>query len=355
VALRVLNIKELGNFPDDVTHLPDGRNIPHMNWPLEGHAGDLDMSVEEFLELYGKARKALFEAREGRPRPARDDKVLADWNGLMIAALAMGGRALGEPAFTGAAARAADFILTKMRRPAGRLLHRYREGEAAIPGGLDDHAFVVWGLLELYRSTFDVRWLREAVGLNSYMIAHFWDDEAGGFFTTADDSEVVLVRQKEVYDGAVPSGNSVAVMNLLRLARLTANPDLDVKAAATAAAFSASVSRAPGAHAHLMSALEMAFGPLREVVLAGDPKDPVIREMRRELDRRFLPEVVVLMRPPEGEMAEALDAITGFTAECVPVDGRATAYVCERGVCRAPVHSADDLLKALGEGADTPG
>src|SRR5690606_20972821 len=185
---------------------------------------------EELYRRAGEMRSRLFLAREKRVHPSKDDKILTDWNGLMIAALARAAGALQDPDFAGAASRAADSLLEVLQTADGRLMHRYREG-ADIQGNLDDYAFLIWGLIELYEAVFDVRYLREAVRLNQVLEEHFWDEEAGGFFFTADDGEELLIRKKEYYDGALPSGNSIALFNLLRLMHLTVDQKYEEKAA----------------------------------------------------------------------------------------------------------------------------
>ena len=163
----------------------------------------------------GIDREKLFAYREKRIHPSKDDKILTDWNGLMIAAFAKAAAALNDPAYNTRAKKAADFILKNLQKPDGRLMHRYRDGEAAMQANLDDYAFFTWGLIELYESTFEIRYLKAAVGLNQYQIAHFWDSANGGFFFTPDDGEKLLTRSKEFYDGAIPSGNSVRFVRLI--------------------------------------------------------------------------------------------------------------------------------------------
>jgi hypothetical protein len=167
------------------------------------------------------ARQQLFRAREKRIHPLKDDKILTDWNGLMIAALAKAGRVLGNQEYTLASKKAAQFVLQHLTNGNGKLLKRYRQGKAGLPAHLNDYAFVVWGLLELYQTIFETKYLKKAIEINDYMLAHFWDAQNGGLYMTADNSEKLLVRSKVIYDGAIPSGNSVAMFNLLRLGHLT--------------------------------------------------------------------------------------------------------------------------------------
>jgi len=333
---KIYHVKDEGNFHDEVQGRMKGENILHLSRPVEAFAEETGLHADELLQLVEESKKALFEARSNRPRPHRDDKVLTDWNGLMIAALALGGRVLGEKRYTEAAERAMAFILTKLRTHQGRLLHRYCDGHAGIRAYLDDYSSVTWGLLELYESTFHVPYLREAISLNGLVIDLFLDREKGGFYSTPHDGEELLVRKKELYDGALPSGNSVMMLNLLKLARLTGDFALEEHASSLASAFSGNVFLSPVAYTHLMSALCFALGPSYEVVLAGDPGGEDTKAMLEELRRRYCPEKVVLMHPPDAG-ADELHGLAPFTSAYGTKSGKCTAYICARQECRAPV------------------
>ncbi|MFH0793841.1 MAG: hypothetical protein V2A74_07400, partial [bacterium] len=201
------------------------------------------------------------------------------------------------------ARRAADFALAHLRDSDGRLLKRYRAGHAGLPSTIEDYSFMIWGLIELYEATFDVKYLEAAIKLNDTAIAHYWDKANGGFFLTADDSEQLLVRNKEIYDGAVPSGNSVAALNLLRLGRITANKDYKEKAFALQKAFSENIRNSPVAFAQSLVALDFALGPTQEIVIAGDAASSDTQAMAKLIRTRFLPRVVLLHRPPRRRRA----------------------------------------------------
>src|SRR2546428_3180780 len=231
------------------------------------------------------ARKKLFAVREQRVHPPKDDKILTDWNGLMIAALAAAAQGFDRPDYDAAARRAADFLLTRMRAKGGRLLHRFRDGEAAIPGKLDDYAFLTWGLLNLYESSFDIRYLQAAIDLQRTGMQHFADPN-GGFFLTADDAEQLLTRPKESYDGAIPSGNSAELLDLVRIGRMTGDPVYESAADKLLRAFSGDVTAAPSGHTALLSGLDFALGPSFEIVLAGTPDAPDLKALRTALGRQ---------------------------------------------------------------------
>ncbi|MCA1574031.1 MAG: thioredoxin domain-containing protein, partial [Acidobacteria bacterium] len=302
-------------------------------------AGELRSRVEA-------ARQKLFAAREKRVHPHKDDKVLTDWNGLMIAALSKAAQVLDEPKYAEAASRAADFILKNLRGADGRLLHRYREGQSGIKAHADDYAFLTWGLLELYEATFDARHLQTALELNGDFIKHFWDERNGGFFFTADDGETLLARQKEISDGAIPSGNSVAMLNLLRLGRITANAGYEEKAAAIGRAFAGDVKQAPGGNSQLMAGVDFGIGPSYEVVIAGGSRSDDTRAMLKALRGRFIPNKVVLLKPTE-QPAPEITRLASFTKYQTSRDGKATAYVCLNYNCKLPTTDFGKMLELL--------
>jgi len=345
LASIVFSIKKDGNFSET-----DGRenisNILHLAETLEELATNLNISVYELKKNLEKIRKKLFTYREKRVHPHKDDKILTDWNGLMAAALSKGAQVLNEPHYASAAKRAIDFALNNMLTSDGRLLHRFRDGQAALPAYVDDYAFFIYGLLELYETSFDSRYLERALALNGDLIDHFWDDDEGGFYFTADDSESLLIRQKEIYDGAIPSGNSVAMLNLLRLARITGNHDFEEKAARIGRAFAASIRQAPFAYTQLMVALDFVIGPCYEVVIVGDPQSNDTGEMLDAIRRRFIPNKVVILRQIEQESPE-IENIAPFTKNLTSIDGRATAYVCLNYHCKRPTTDTRTMLELL--------
>jgi uncharacterized protein YyaL (SSP411 family) len=346
MAAAVFNARTDGNFRDEATGKSQGTNILHLTRSMEELSASLEMATDDLEGRVGSIRERLLEARSHRVRPHLDDKVLTDWNGMMIAALAKAGSALGRPDMVEAAGRAATFVMDNLRRDDGRLLHRYRDGEAAIEGHLDDYAFMVWGMLDLYEATFEPSYLRTAVELNRTMMEHFWDGTSWGLYLTPDDGEELLVRPKEVYDGAMPSGNSVAMLNLLRLSHLTGGPGLAKRASELGAAFSGDVGRMPVGFTQLMSALDMAISGVREVVIVGDPLSPDTKAMVEAIRRVFSPNTVVLFKDPaEGD--GGIVGIAPFLIEHHVVDGRATAYVCQDHFCNRPTNDVDVMLEEL--------
>jgi uncharacterized protein YyaL (SSP411 family) len=341
----VYNVNKEGNYRDEVTRKNTGKNILHTNKRLIEYASQLSMTKESLKLLLEQFRIKLLESRRNRVRPYKDDKVLTSWNGLMIAALAKAGRVIGEPQYIEAATKAVDFIISTMISSEGRLLRRYRDGDASIIGFLDDHAFLVWGLLEMYETTFDVRFLELAIEYNDAMIRLFWDDAAGGFFFTGEDQEEILVRGKEVYDGALPSANSVALYNLLRLSKLTANLDLEEKAFVLMDQFSEMVYSSPISYTFFMIAVDFAIGPSYEVVVTGERDADDTLDMLMVLGEKFIPNKVVLFIPDD--KTTNITKIANYTMSYESIGGKATAYVCTNYTCKLPVTSSSEMLKLI--------
>ena len=345
---QLFNLQKKGNFHDESSGQKTGANIFHLTKSIDDFAVELDIPAQEFKEKLEKLRNLLFDERIKRIPPHKDDKILADWNGMMIAALAMGSRILNNSDLLAAARQAAGFVLTEMRDDNGRLLHRYRDGESAIDGLLDDYAYLVWGLIELYQASFATIYLQEAVTLNALMLNLFWDNDTGGFFLTAVDTDVLLVRQKEIYDGAIPSGNSIALYNLLRLGRLTGNTDLDAKAKKLVQAFSDAVIELPSGYTQFLNGVDYALGASREVVVVGDPASETTQNMLNILQREYSPYMVSLFKDNTASSDE-LNTLAPFTAEHRAIDNKATAFVCRNFSCEQPTNDAQQLQKIIRE------
>jgi uncharacterized protein YyaL (SSP411 family) len=321
-----------------------GRNVLWTPLPAEAVAAEAGLPPEELLAAAETVRRQLFERRERRVRPATDDKVLAAWNGLAISALAEAGRAFGEPRYVEASEAAARFVLDRLRREDGRLLRSWRDGRPGPPGFADDHACLAEGLLTLYETTFDLRWFEEARRLADELLRLFHDEEGGGFFQTGEDAEALVVRPKELFDNAVPSGNSVAAEVLQRLALLTGEDRYERAGVSALRVVRDLMVRAPSMLGHALCALHLYLGHPREVAIVGDPGAEDTRRLVAEVRRRFLPNAVLAVAAPGDRRA----------AEVVPLlrdrstlDGRATAFVCERFVCRRPVTEPEELAAQL--------
>jgi len=345
LVIDVYNLAPEGNYQEESTGERTGKNVLHLDRSLAEEAERREMDASVLQERLETARSTLFEARSQRPRPGLDDKVLTDWNGLMVAALAQAARVFDEPEYESAARQTAQFLLDTMHDADGRLLHRYRDGEAGIRATLDDCAFLIWGLLELYETTFEPRWLRAALDHMEACLDRFWDADGGGFYMTPDDGEALIVRPKEASDGAMPSGNSVQLMNLLRLARFTGRTEFEERAAELSQwAGSSARSRPTGCTALLMG-LHWALGTPREVVVAGEREADETQALIDVLRDTYSPTTVTLHRPP-GDAPEITE-LAPFTAAQTPLDGRPAAYVCQDFQCEAPTADPERLRAQL--------
>ncbi len=323
----------------------EGTNVLWRPAPIAEVAAAEGLDPDELAEEVVDGLATLFEIREGRVRPATDDKALTAWNALAIGAFAEAGRVFGEPAFVNAAVRCADFVLTHLRDDRGRLLRSWRNGVAGRPGFADDHALMASACLTLYETTFELRWFEQARALADELLRLFRDDERGGFFQTATDAERLVLRPKELYDNAVPSGNSVAAEVLLRLALLTGDAGYEAAGLSALRLVRDAMAGAPTGFGHALCALDLYVGPAREVAIVGDPAAPDTRTLVEEITGRvFRPNVVLAVGQPGDQHAQ----------QTVPLlrdretrDGAATAYVCERFACRLPVTEADALRAQL--------
>jgi uncharacterized protein YyaL (SSP411 family) len=324
-AIEHYGVSEGGNF--------EGRNVLHRHG---GAAAPEPPGLEQ-------ARAALLAARDRRIRPGLDDKRLAAWNALAIAAFAEAGAVLERDDYLEAARRCADFVLTRMRDGEGRLLRTYKDGEARLNAYLEDHAFLLDALLTLYEASFEVRWFERARELAEATIARFGDPERGGFFSTSDDHETLIARRKEVGDHPIPSGNSAAALGLLRLAALSGERRYEREAIGVLRLYGPAAARQPEILAHLLRALDFHLSPTTEVALlapAGEPWRESLAELARTVRADHRPHLV-LAAGAEG--AGVPELLAGRTA----VDGKPAAYVCESFACQRPVTNSKQLAELI--------
>ena len=334
VIQEVFRVDPEGNFRDEATREVTGYNILHMRRRTEVN----DNNTENHIE---SARNKLFEKRETRIRPLLDDKILTDWNGLMIAALSRAAWVFDDREYLEEAARTADFILGHMW-DGETLLHRFRDGETEVSGFLDDYAYMVWGLLELYHASLEPRFLRAALDINRVQLKEFWDQENSGFFFSGQSGEKLIANRKEVYDGARPSGNSVSMQNLLRLSRITGDIMYEEKALLLAKTFSESVSGNPVAYTFFLSALGYALGKSTEVVIVGELDGNDTRKMLDSLREFYLPELVLVHK------TQGMEELASFTTGMNTLNGIATAYVCHNNACDMPTSDVSKMLRLIG-------
>ncbi len=324
---QAYDISKKGNF--------EKKNIPNL------------INNRQFLKQkaeLAEARQKLFASREKRVHPLKDDKILTAWNGLMIAAMAMGARILKEDSYLQAARQAADFVLSNLRRPDGRLLASYREGKAEHLAYAADYAFFIWGLIELYEAGFDSKYLLTALRLNDDLLKYFWDERSAGLFFYGSDAEQLLSRPKEHYDGAIPSDNAVAAFNFLRLARLSGDGKLETKAQQALDYFAGSIQEYPLGHSFWNIAAAYQIFPGREVVVAGYPDKNDTREILEYLHSRYDPNTTVIFK--DAGDGQALTDKASYLQEMRSIDGQATAYICENFTCHEPLLGLDGVVKA---------
>ena len=318
---REYDISEAGNF--------EGKNILNL---IE------NKNYKEVLadSFYKDCLEKLLDYRKNRVRPLRDDKILASWNGLMIYALAYAGRVFGSARYVDMAKSAADFILKNMISAEGGILTRYRGGEARFNGVAEDYAFVVMGLIELYQASFEVKYLTEAYRLNQILIDNFYED--GALYHTGKDGEKLISRQRELYDGAIPSYNSVSIGNFVRLAHLCDDPGLINKAEGIVDFFGADIEAAPPYFSFALCGMMLLNGASRQIVVTGDES----KELLDIINKTYQPFSTVCLA--DG----ALSGTVGFYKSFTDTDGKSAVYLCEGSHCEAPVYDPAKLKERLG-------
>lgn len=344
LASKIFDVTEDGNFVEETTGEKIFVNILHLENSVEDLAEIWDISEKYLGKKLEDIRKKLFEHREKRVHPHKDDKILTDWNGLMIASLAKGAQVFDEEKYLKAATDAANFILLKMEKNK-RLLHRFREGESTIEGHLDDYAFMIYGLLELFEASFNPEYLKYALSFTETLLDHFWDPNAGGFYFTSDDAEKVLVRKKEIYDGAIPSGNSIMMLNLLKLAQLTENEEFKDKALQLEKAFSETIKKIPAGFTGFLCALDFRIGPSYEIVIAGNKGDEKTEAFIESIRKNYIPNETLVLNSDD-ETEKLVKIIPSLENKRI-YNNTTTVYICSEGSCKTPTDDLSTVLKVL--------
>ena len=334
VVNRVYGVTRTGNF--------EGHSILHVAEPPEKAAGELGMAQPELDALLQASKAALLRARESRVRPARDDKVLTSWNGLMLGAFAEAGAVLERPDYVSYANQNAKFLLNHLRK-GDRLLRTYRDPRAGLNGYLEDYAFLVDGLITLHEATFDQDWLREAVALGYGMVDLFWDEGEGLWYDTGRDHEALIVRPRDVSDNATPSGASMATDVLLRLAVITGDSELRRRAAESLRSVRELMSRVPAGAGHWLGALDLYLSSPREIALIGEPAAEATKVLAAEVYREYIPNRVFVGTDDAETPPSGIPLLAGRGR----IDGAPTAYVCRNYVCGLPVTTPSDLARQL--------
>jgi uncharacterized protein YyaL (SSP411 family) len=342
---KIYNIGKEGNYKPEVGKTTKN-NIFYQTSSIEDHAKFNQINEKDILEKLEEIRKKIFKTRKTRIHPEKDDKILTDWNGLMIAALAKSGQIFNNKMYIEKAENALNFILKNMMKKNGYLLHTYRKGKTNIEGYADDYAFLIWGLIELYQATFNPEHLKLAIDLNNNLLKHFWDKSDDGLFFTSDTNEKLLSRTKEIYDGAIPSSNSVTMYNLIILSRITGNIDLEKKARQIGKTFSSQISKIPSAYAQMMVGLDFMISQSFEIVIVGKKDKKETQKIIESINSIYLPNKVIILK--ETDKKDSLtEKLIPFIKDYNQIKNKATIYVCKNQQCQLPVTDIENMKKLL--------
>jgi hypothetical protein len=342
---KFYNIKRQGNFTPEAEKA-ERKNIFYQKMSIEEFSEFYKIKKEELIDKLEKIRSKLFQIRKKRIHPEKDEKILTDWNGLMIAALAKSAQIFNEKSYAEKAEKTLDFIKKNMIKKNGELMHRYKDGEAEIQGYADDYAFLIFGLIELYQATFKSKYLKISLDLNSYLLNHFWDKSSGGLFFTSDEGEKLIARTKEIYDGAIPSANSFTMLNLLRFSRITGNTDFEDKAIEIGISFYDQINSYPAGYSQIMIGLDFAIGPSYEIVIVGDINKSDTQIIVKEINKIYLPNKLIILKEPDSKIPK-IEKIAPFVKDYSQIKNKATIYVCKNQQCQLPttdIYKINELL-----------
>ena len=346
IAEAYFNLSRDGNYSEQATGENSGLNILHAKYAIDDLSSRLEIGQAQLEEYIGSIRSKLLSVRSVRERPFLDKKILADWNGLALAALAKAAWVLNDPKLISASKKTADFILNKMCDDDGRISHRHMNGESDIDGFIDDYAFVIWGLLEMYQASFESDYLKAAIKLARYMIDHFHDKENGGFFFTADNAEIVLNRLKEIFDSAMPSGNAVAIYNLYRLWHLTGDLEYAGIAEKAISAYGNIFEEAPTAYTFMLTALEVGLGRTREIAIVNSGDESQANKMLDILRAEYIPDTIIHNIDIKSNNSD-LFAIAPYLGNLKAINGHTAAFICSDFACALPITENQKLIKAI--------
>ncbi|KPA19559.1 protein containing DUF255 [Candidatus Magnetomorum sp. HK-1] len=335
LVVEIFNVTDEGNFYEEATGKVAGTNILFLNANLS----------EKQKNLIAPISKKLFNERMKRNPPLKDTKILTDWNALMIASFSKGARVLCSSTYKAIAIRAMNFLCQNMLTKNNQLMHRYKDGDIAINGKLDDYAFMIHALLELYETTFDVKYLEIAIDLNTYVLKHFWDNKNKGFFGTSDDDEKLIARPKDAYDGAIPSGNAVYARNLMKLSKITGDMSYEKKAEELMWAFSDIINRAPTAFTQMLMAYQFANNESYEIVISGNKESNEIKEILNTIQVQYLPDKIFIFK--DETCPEKLSKLAKYTKNQKMIHGKTTLYICKGQSCERPLTDFNEILDRL--------
>jgi len=328
------NLTPEGNFKDEASGQSTGKNIFHLKTPI---------SNSKDLKKISQIREKIFHVREKRIHPLKDDKILTDWNGLMIAAMTKAGVAFQDNVLIESAEKSAKFIFNNLMDKNGRLQKRYRKGKSGLDAHLDDYAFFVWGLLELYEATFKIEYLKNAIQLSDIMVSEFWNESSGGFYLGSDQTEKLIVRAMTGYDGAIPSGNSIAAMNLLKLTRITGEIKWAEMADKIFKVFSNEINKVPSGYTSMVTAFLFEYDHPKEIVVVGSGSDPATQVALTRMKSEYIPGKILLFKDTD-QLSPGLSPLAKWTATQETIDDKVTFYVCQDFACKIPT---TDIKEAL--------
>ena len=344
-AINVFNIADDGNWIDETKGMMPGTNILYLKKSIKELAEDFNISEDVFSKKLESIRNKLFRYREKRVHPYKDDKILTDWNGLMISAFAKASQAFNNNRYSGVAIKAYSFIKKYLTDKEGRLIHRFRKNESGLPAHIDDYAFMINASIDLYETIFETKYFKRAIELNEILLQEFWDKQNGGFYFTSSNSEKLIARQKEVYDGAIPSGNSVALLNLIRLSRFTTDINFEKKATELVKYFSGYISKSPSMFSMLMCGLDFLYSSSIEIVIISTSIDGSTINGLNLIRNIFNPNKVIILKSIDND--KSFVELFPFTLNMKMKENSTTYFVCRNYACNQPVNSVAELNKLL--------
>lgn len=344
ILSTVYSVKKEGNVFLDAERTAE--NILYQSMTLKEAASALGLSVNDLSKKISIIRKKLFTIRSQRIHPEKDDQILTDWNGIMIASLAKAARIFNEPRYLQIAEQAVTSIQTHHLTKNNILIHSHRNKKNEIIGYANDYACIIWAMIELYQTTFNPAYLQNAVQFTSYVLNHFWDKTHGGFFITSDTAESMLVRQKEIYDGSIPSANAIMLQNLNILFRMTADSSLEEKAIQLMNTFSTQISSHPTAYTHFITAVEHMISPTQEIVIIGDPNNKDTKQILLFLRSTYLPHSNIILKDPK-DNSNLIEKIIPWITNYDQINGKTTVYICKNRTCHKPTTDLNEIKKQL--------
>ncbi|WP_068861480.1 thioredoxin domain-containing protein, partial [Thermodesulfovibrio sp. N1] len=340
IAEKLFSLSEEGNFYDEIQRKKTGKNILYIHKDLEEYAEEFKINLDFLKTHLRNIREKLLKIRQKRVKPFRDEKILTDWNSLACIAFVKSALAFERNDYLQTAEKCMDFISNHMFDNKDRLLHVYKDGESLVYAYLEDHAYLIWALIELYLATFKSIYLSKAIEINNNTIQHFWDYENNGFYHTPQYSELILTRVKESYDGVLPSGNAVMAYNLIRLARITGNIEYENIAKQTLKAFSDEISKMPSNYAFSLIALDLILKGTFELVVIPENRAEAFNFLI-ELNNDFIPNLLILVRDSETE--KIFPNIKNMNL----INEKTTYYLCKNFECQPPTNDAQAIKKAI--------